>query len=147
MRRVAPLALALLALGLAGCGGEEDARPLPEGVEGTSSAQTQTGATTTTAEPAAGDPAAGKAVFNEQGCGSCHAYGPAGSGGQVGPNLDNLEQDAEEAGRGSLEEYTKESITDPDAYVVSGFNEGIMPPYDLPEKQLNDLVAFLTQGQ
>jgi mono/diheme cytochrome c family protein len=139
--------LVLLMAGLAACGGGEEAQPLPEGGEGATTTATQTQATTTTTEePAAGDAAAGKTVFADQGCGACHTYGPAGSGGQIGPDLDGLAEDAQAAGRGSVEEYTIESIKDPDAYVVEGFNEGIMQPYDLPEKQLADLVAFLTQG-
>ena len=49
-----------------------------------------------TAPPAArtvppnADAVAGKAVFASAGCGSCHTLRAAGSGGQIGPNLDTL---------------------------------------------------------
>jgi mono/diheme cytochrome c family protein len=129
---------------LAGCGGEETTAPLPETVEGTTPTQTETGTTTT--EPAAqGDPAAGKQVYAANGCGSCHAFAPAGSSGTTGPNLDELPDLAEKAGK-DLAEFTRESIENPNAYVEEGFPEGVMPTSDLDEKQLADLVAFLTQS-
>ncbi len=100
--------------------------------------------------PAAqGDPAAGKAVFAANGCGSCHTFKPAAATATIGPNLDDLAAAAQKANRGSLADYTHESIVDPNAYVVPGFSAGIMPQdfgQKLSEKQLADLVAFLTQG-
>jgi mono/diheme cytochrome c family protein len=98
----------------------------------------------------AGNAAAGKAVFLANPCGGCHTFKPAGSSGTTGPDLDNLAADAQKANRGSLDEYTHESIVDPNAYVVHGFQGGIMPPnygQTLKAKQIADLVAFLTQGQ
>jgi cytochrome c551/c552 len=97
---------------------------------------------------AVGDPAAGKAVFLASGCPSCHTFTPAGSTGMVGPNLDDLAANAQKANRGSLDQYTRESIVDPNAYVVPGFPSGVMTPtygQSLNKKQLDDLVAFLTQ--
>ena len=96
----------------------------------------------------AGNPAAGRAVFLANPCGGCHTFKPAGSSGTTGPDLDNLAADAQKANRGSLEEYTHESIVDPNAYVVHGFQGGIMPTnygQALKPKQIADLVAFLTQ--
>jgi mono/diheme cytochrome c family protein len=130
---------------LAGCGGEETTAPLPETVEGgTTPTQTETGTTT---EPAAqGDPEAGRQVYTANDCGSCHTFEPAGSTGTTGPNLDELPDLAENAGK-DLEEFTRESIENPNAYVEEGFPEGIMPAYDqLSDKELTDLVAFLTQA-
>jgi mono/diheme cytochrome c family protein len=135
--RARHLALAAVCLALAGCGGEEVVAPTAEEVQGTiPQEQPVTG----------GDPAAGEQVFTAQGCNSCHTYGPANATGTVGPNLDNLEADAEEADQGSLEEYTAESITNPEAYVVPDYPAGVMPSYDqLSDEQIADLVAFLTQ--
>jgi mono/diheme cytochrome c family protein len=125
MRRLLPIGL--LAFALAGCGtngprNAEVVQPVPETVIGTV-AQAPSGA------------AAGKALFASNGCGGCHTYKPAGSGGKVGPDLDNLEADAKE-----------QSIEDPNAYVVPGFPKGVMPPYKgkLTDEQINDLVKFLT---
>lgn len=87
-----------------------------------------------------GDKAAGKQVFASAGCGSCHAFAAAGSNGQIGPNLDKslAAKDAD---------YIRESILDPSAETAEGFGPGIMPENyddDLSEKQVEDLVAFLS---
>ena len=131
MRRLLPLAA--LALALAGCGGGTETTPFPVTVIG-ALPQAPTGA------------AAGKAVYNANGCGGCHTYKPAGSAGKVGPDLDNLAADAQKANRGSVEEYTKESIANPNVYIVPGFQAGLMPAFGgkLTDSQINDLVSFLT---
>jgi cytochrome c oxidase subunit II len=88
----------------------------------------------------------GKAVFEEQGCGSCHALADAGSTADVGPPLDKLQQEAAKAGR-PLEQFVRESIVNPDAYVEPGYPKGVMPKTfaDLPKKQLDALVQYLAQ--
>jgi mono/diheme cytochrome c family protein len=91
-----------------------------------------------------GDPQAGRQVFTQMGCNGCHTFGPAGSSSQTGPNLDELPQLAEKAGQ-PLDEFVRESIVNPDAYVEEGFPEGVMPAWSGEDKQLADLVAFLTQ--
>jgi mono/diheme cytochrome c family protein len=116
---------------------------------------TETGATktegTTTGEAqppppptaAKGDPAAGKAAFAAQGCGGCHAFSAAGTTASVGPDLD-------EALQGKDAEFVRESIVDPNKVIASGYGPGIMPQdfgQKLSPKQLDDLVAFLTQSQ
>jgi cytochrome c oxidase subunit 2 len=88
----------------------------------------------------------GASLFTAQGCGSCHAFEPAGTDAEVGPSLDNLEADARRAGT-PLEEYVRESIEDPGAYVVPGYSEGTMPPFDsLTDEQIDALVQYLTGG-
>jgi len=137
MRAVRRLAL-LVVLGAlaAGCGGEKTVTPTAETVEGRPPAP----------QPQAkGDPAAGKMVFAESGCGGCHTFKPAGSTGKTGPDLDKLPQYAQAAGK-PLDEFVRESIVNPDAYVEKGFPEGVMPPWSGDEQQLADLVAFLTAG-
>lgn len=86
-------------------------------------------------------------VFNDGGCGGCHSFEPAGSTADVGPSLDELPDLAESADQGTLEEFTRTSLTNPNAYVEEGYEEGVMPPFDGSEQELNDLVAFLTQQQ
>jgi mono/diheme cytochrome c family protein len=138
VRRVA-LIVVIGAL-LAGCGGSEETAPTAETVEGgQTTTETQT-------EPAAqGDPAAGEQVYAQNGCAGCHVFEPAGSSGTTGPNLDELPMLAENAGE-DLQAFTRESIENPDSYVEEGYPEGLMPTADLDEKELNDLVAFLTQS-
>ena len=131
MRRLLPFLV--LALVLAGCGAGTETTPFPVTVIG-ALPQAPTGA------------AAGKALYNANGCGGCHTFTPAGSAGKVGPDLDNLAADATKANRGSLEDYTKESIANPNAYVVPGFPRGVMPVFagKLTDSQIADLVSFLT---
>ena len=94
----------------------------------------------------AGGATAGKAVFEQNGCGSCHVFEPAGSTGKIGPDLDNLSADAEKAGQ-PLEEYVRTSIVDPGKYVAPGFPNAMPPTYgSLPDEQVDALVKFLTEG-
>jgi cytochrome c oxidase subunit 2 len=104
-----------------------------------------------TGEPgAAGGPGGdGKQVFTANGCGGCHQLADAGSSGTSGPSLDQLAEDARRFGGGkTLEAYVRESITDPDAVVVDGFQAGTMPQNfgrDLSPEQLDALVAYLVE--
>jgi len=90
---------------------------------------------------------AGLTVFNAQGCGSCHTLSAAKTSGTTGPDLDNLPADAQKAGK-PLEPYTRESIVDPNAYVVPGFAKGVMPQTyaQLPKDQLDALVQYLVES-
>jgi cytochrome c1 len=126
----------LVAFVTVACGSGEEAAPLPETVVGT------------VEEPGGeGNPEAGAKVFSEAGCDGCHTFEPAGSTAEVGPSLDELPELAEKAEQGTLEEFTRTSITNPDAYVEEGYQEGVMPAFDGSEQELADLVAFLTQTQ
>jgi mono/diheme cytochrome c family protein len=86
--------------------------------------------TTTTEEPATpgetGDAAAGKVVFTES-CGSCHTLADAGTGGSIGPNLDDampsaaLVTERVTAGKGVMPSFSgtlsPTQIADVSAYV------------------------------
>jgi cytochrome c oxidase subunit 2 len=137
MRRVAPFLL--LAFVLAGCGGKQIVSPTAETVVGTVAAEKQ---------QAAGDAKAGATLFTAQGCGGCHVFKPANSQGNVGPDLDKLADYAKTANQGSLEEFTHESIANPSAYIEKGYPNA-MPNFGstLSDKQIADLVAYLTQKQ
>jgi mono/diheme cytochrome c family protein len=151
------LLIALFALLLVGCGGGEEKTATAESVD-TTATQTDTGETRTGEtetgktetggdnEAVKGDAAAGKQVFASNGCGSCHTFKPAGSSGTTGPDLDELSDFAENANQ-PLADFTRTSISNPNEYVEEGFPEGVMPTYDqLSDDDLNNLVAFLTQG-
>jgi cytochrome c oxidase subunit II len=89
---------------------------------------------------------AGKAVFAGNGCASCHTLKAAGATGKVGPDLDKLPAYAKQAGK-PLEDFVKESIVDPNAYVQPGFPKNVMPSFaTMPKEQLDSLVAFLVKG-
>lgn len=107
----------------------------------TETTETETAPTTTGAEPS-GSAEAGRAVFASAGCGSCHAFEPAGTSGTVGPNLSETLSGKDPAS-------IRTSIVDPNAEIASGYSAGVMPDtyeQQLSPKQLNDLVAFLASG-
>ena len=141
MKRLVVL-LFVVALVLAACGGggEQPSAPAESG-----------GAVT-------GDAARGEALFKQAtiggapGCASCHSLQP----GQklVGPSLAGIATRAEQTiaspnykGKAkTAEEYIRESIVDPNAYVVEGFPPNVMYGNygkDLSAQQIADLVAFL----
>jgi mono/diheme cytochrome c family protein len=84
-------------------------------------------------------------VFASSGCGGCHTFKPAGTNGTTGPDLDKLPEFAQQA-KQPLDEFVHESIVNPNAYVQQGFPSGVMPPWSGNDKQLADLVAFLTKS-
>jgi mono/diheme cytochrome c family protein len=145
MRRLAALALLLVALGLlvAGCGGAEEATPTPTTVEGgtgedTGEATTDeettteetTEETTTGGGGGEGDAEAGKAVFASAGCGGCHTLEDANSSGGIGPNLDESQPDLE---------LVVDRVTN---------GQGAMPSFkgQLSEQQINDVAAYVVQA-
>ena len=116
---------------------------MPETTETqTTQTQTTTTAPTTTAAQPPGSPQAGRAVFVASGCGACHTFTAAGASGTVGPNLD-------QALKGKDAAFIHESIVDPNKEITSGYSAGVMPQnfgQQLSQKQLDDLVAFLTSS-
>jgi mono/diheme cytochrome c family protein len=87
----------------------------------------------------------GEQIFTAAGCGACHTFGKAGTNGNIGPNLDELAAQAGNRTDLSPEEYTSESILDPDAFTTEGFQSGVMPAYEgrLTEKQVQALTEYL----
>ena len=99
--------------------------------------------------PTVGNPVIGKQVFLKTSCGTCHTFTPAGTSGKVGPNLDNLAEQAKVANQGTLEQFTTTSIVNPTAYIAPGYPSGVMPAnyaQKLTPTAINDLVAFLVKG-
>jgi nitric oxide reductase subunit C len=109
---------------------------------------------------AGGDPDAGERLYTSftigradaPGCTTCHSLVPGEI--KVGPSHAGVARQAAEVIRQadytgsatSAEEYLRESILDPNAYVESGFVPGVMyQGYSstLTDRQLSDLVAFL----
>ena len=90
----------------------------------------------------------GKALFVSNGCDGCHTFKPAGAKGTVGPDLDKLPDFARRAGK-PLEQFIRESIVNPDAYVEPGYPKGVMPGTfaSLPPAQLDALVKYLQGGR
>jgi mono/diheme cytochrome c family protein len=117
---------------------------------------TPTTTTPTTTTPTTTTPtntsAAGKSVFTSAGCAGCHTFAAAGASGTIGPNLDTrLRSDcatpASKRIRGAtLNKCIHTAITDPYAYLPSGYKAGIMPNSfgkTLTPAQLQALVSFI----
>jgi mono/diheme cytochrome c family protein len=82
----------------------------------------------------------GAQVYANNGCGGCHAFAAAGSGGVTGPNLDeSLAPDDSPAA-------VTEMIVNPNAEIVKGYPPNVMPQNfgeTLSSKELEDLVEYL----
>lgn len=87
---------------------------------------------------------AGQRLFNENGCGSCHLA----AGGGIGPSLTGIfatEVPLEGGGTVVADEiYLRESILDPQAKIVAGF-QPVMAPYQgiISEGGVLQLVAYI----
>jgi cytochrome c oxidase subunit 2 len=94
-----------------------------------------------------GSAAGGAAVFASAGCSACHAFKPAGATAKVGPDLDNLTEAAQTAGK-PLEDFVHESIVDPGAYLAPGYQDIMPHTYkdQLQPNQLDALVQYLVKG-
>jgi mono/diheme cytochrome c family protein len=89
----------------------------------------------------------GDQIFTAAGCAGCHTFSPAGSNGTIGPNLNQLKTQAGKLVPGkSAEEYIRQSLEDPGAYIVKGFPNA-MPPFKgrLTDQQINALIDYLLQ--
>jgi cytochrome c oxidase subunit 2 len=90
----------------------------------------------------------GLAVFKTAtyGCTACHMLAAAGSAGEVGPQLDDLSGSAEDAGK-PLDEFVRESIVDPAAYLAKGYDDAMPHNFGetIPPKDLDALVQFLVK--
>ena len=112
----------------------------------TSSSAASTGAAGTT-------PAAGKAIFTGVGtCASCHTLAAAGTTGVIGPDLttrlaSDCANPASQKIRGTtLKACIDKAITDPYAYLPTGYAKGIMPATfatTLGPTKIEALVNFL----
>jgi mono/diheme cytochrome c family protein len=90
----------------------------------------------------------GDQIFTAAGCAGCHTFGPAGSNGTIGPNLDELAAAAGNRENGkSAEDYVRESLTKPEAFLAPGFGNA-MPSFDgrLTDEQIQALVDYLLKN-
>ena len=91
--------------------------------------------------------AAGRQIFTSTGCNACHTLADADATSEVGPNLDELANVAEDReARLSAEEYVEEAIVDPPAFVVKGFSGDTMPGNygdQLTPEEIDTLVKYL----
>ncbi len=84
-----------------------------------------------------------EAVFQEAGCGSCHALSDAGTEAAVGPDLDKVL-----AGDHADADHVRESIVNPNAEITEGYQPNVMPQdYEerLSGEELDALVTYLLE--
>jgi mono/diheme cytochrome c family protein len=90
----------------------------------------------------------GDQIFTAAGCAGCHKFAPAGSTGTIGPSLDELASAAGDREPGkSAEDYLRESLTDPGAFLVEGYGDS-MPSFEgrLTDEQIQALVDYLLES-
>jgi mono/diheme cytochrome c family protein len=89
----------------------------------------------------------GEQIFTAAGCAGCHEFAPAGSTGNIGPSLDEMKTQAGKIEPGkSAEQYIRESLEDPGAFVVEGFPNA-MPSFKgrLTDEQIQALIDYVLQ--
>lgn len=88
----------------------------------------------------------GQQLFASNGCAACHNVGE-GQGRLVGPNLYNVAGTMQPLEGGGQEmanaEYIRTSIVQPQEHIVESYTAAAMPAFNLPESQLDALVAYL----
>jgi mono/diheme cytochrome c family protein len=90
----------------------------------------------------------GEQIFTAAGCGGCHTFAPAGANGTIGPNLNDLKAAAAKFQPGKPpEEYVRESIVKPDAFIVPGYPNA-MPSFEgrLTDQQIKALIDYLLKN-
>jgi len=84
----------------------------------------------------------GAQVFANNGCGNCHTFAAAESGGVTGPNLDEVLP-------GDTQAHVEEMVKDPNAEIAKGYPPNVMPQnYEqlLSAKEIEDLVKYLLEN-
>jgi cytochrome c oxidase subunit 2 len=91
--------------------------------------------------------AAGREIFTSAGCNACHTLDDADATAAVGPDLNMLAAVAEDRERGTnADDYVREAIVDPPAFVVDGYDGGTMPGNygdQLTPEEIDTLVQYL----
>ena len=90
-----------------------------------------------------GGEADGKAIFTsaQANCFSCHTLADAEADGTIGPNLDEVLADKDEA-------FIREAIVDPNKEIADGYQADVMPPNygeTLPPDQIDALTTYLSE--
>lgn len=122
MRKVGMAAALVAALALAACGGDDGAAEELDGEE----LFTET------------------VLEGRAGCVTCHSLSEGVA--LVGPSLYAIGTTAETRVPGlTAEEYLRQSIVEPDAYVVEGYSDGVMPAWSevLSDAQVDALVDYM----
>jgi cytochrome c oxidase subunit 2 len=137
MRRAAPfLAGIALVLGAAACG------------SGTIVAPTATTVVGSLPQPGKGNAAEGKRLYASLGCNGCHTLDGSASAGPTFKGLFGRETKLDNGQTVKADDkYLLESIVDPDAKIVAGFQKGVMSavikPGQVSQSDAQSLIAFI----
>jgi cytochrome c oxidase subunit II len=86
----------------------------------------------------------GKALVAANGCAACHSINGAAG---IGPTWFGLSGRQERLTDGSVvtadDAYIAESIKAPQAKIVAGFENQLMPVYDFTDEQIADIIAYI----
>ena len=87
-----------------------------------------------------------RAIGNQAGCVTCHSLEPGVR--LVGPSLADVEASAAAAGFDDTRAYVRQSIVDPEAYTVPGYDDAKSMPTTfaemLDEQQIEAIIDYLT---
>jgi cytochrome c oxidase subunit 2 len=90
------------------------------------------------------DPARGQQLAQANGCLACHSTDGSKIVGPTWKGLFNSQVNLSDGTTVTADEaYLQESIHDPNAKVVAGFEPNVMPQFSLSDAQVADLVAFI----
>ncbi|MFW6075071.1 MAG: c-type cytochrome [Chloroflexota bacterium] len=149
--------VAILSLLIAACGGDDDEDPTPTspsaggpptatptpGDDGDNGDEEPSNGEDDEDENGDGMAAAGEEIYNSQ-CASCHTTDGSQMTGPTWQGLWGSERTLEDGSTVTAdEEYIAESIREPDAKIVEGFGEGIMPAFDLSDEEIEQVIAFM----
>jgi cytochrome c oxidase subunit 2 len=86
----------------------------------------------------------GETLVTQNGCLGCHSIDGSPN---TGPTWLGIYGRQEELADGSIvtadEDYIKESILNPQAKIVTGFEGVLMPAYEFTDEQLEDIIAYM----
>jgi cytochrome c oxidase subunit 2 len=86
----------------------------------------------------------GEMLFNQNGCTTCHSRDGSKS---PGPTFKGVFGRHEQMSTGNYididDAYVQESIRKPQAKIVMGYNNVIMPTFSLSDRQIDALIAYL----
>lgn len=85
-------------------------------------------------DPNAAEIPKGQQIYEENGCAGCHAHDTDAT--LVGPTLKGIGDKYDAA-------YLKDAIVNPDKDVAEGFVPGMMPPFALPDADVDELVKYM----
>lgn len=121
----------------------------PSGVAGQADTAEASDSTDTAAALPVGDAAAGPQVFIARGCTACHAIQSLPEArGTIGPALDGIGERAATRVEGlDAMAYLKQSIEEPEAYLVEGYTNMMVKGLhaQMTPQEYADLLAYLIQ--